>query len=140
MSSDIRTLPPIRPYPERADKEDRWTDAIEAAVRVVPEAIGRMLARRGNLRFVAAVNALETGLADATEAEIEQESVELRVALRRSGFDDALVARSFALVREVSRRELGLRHHDVQIRGGKALLGGSVVEMMNMAFSHVQMP
>jgi len=42
---------------------------------------------------------------------------------------DALVAESFALVREVSARLLNQRHFDVQVAGGYALLRGLVAEM-----------
>jgi preprotein translocase subunit SecA len=49
--------------------------------------------------------------------------------LRREGFGDEAVARVFALVREVSERKIGLRHVDVQIIGGLALLNGMVAEM-----------
>jgi preprotein translocase subunit SecA len=40
-----------------------------------------------------------------------------------------LAAETFALVREVSTRLLGMRHYDVQILGGLALARGNVVEM-----------
>jgi preprotein translocase subunit SecA len=130
MSSPARILPPIRLYPERADRTERWTDAIESTIRAVPGMLARALARRGNRQFVDAVNDLEAGVGKASDEQLASEAAELRVALRRSGLETALVARCFALVRELSRRELGLRHHDVQLRGGHALLHGRVVEMM----------
>ena len=124
------SLPPLVLYPERAEQPENWTDGIEATVYAGPRAVRRWLDRRGVGRFVAAVNALEAGLMTVTEKELQAEAAELRAALLCDGFEDALVARCFALVREQSRRELGLRHHDVQIRGGLALLNGAVVEMM----------
>jgi preprotein translocase subunit SecA len=45
------------------------------------------------------------------------------------GFVDDLVARAFALVREVAARRLGQRPFDVQLVGGRVLLGGMVAEM-----------
>ncbi|MDJ0764697.1 MAG: preprotein translocase subunit SecA [Myxococcota bacterium] len=42
---------------------------------------------------------------------------------------DDLLVECFALVREVSHRQIGLRHFDVQILGGAALHRGNVVEM-----------
>ena len=42
---------------------------------------------------------------------------------------DALLVDTFALVREASRRTLGLRHHDVQMIGGIALHQGNIAEM-----------
>ena len=42
---------------------------------------------------------------------------------------DYLLVEVFALVREVSRRTLGLRHFDVQLMGGMALHEGKITEM-----------
>jgi preprotein translocase subunit SecA len=42
---------------------------------------------------------------------------------------DNLLVEVFALVREVSRRTLGLRHFDVQLMGGMALHEGKITEM-----------
>ncbi len=49
--------------------------------------------------------------------------------LRRHGFRYRTVAHAFALVRECSRRRLGMAHHDCQLRGGWAMLWGGVAEM-----------
>jgi preprotein translocase subunit SecA len=130
MSDFPTSLPPLVLYPERAEKSKDWIDSVESVVYAVPRKIQRLLDRRGKDRFVEAVNALEEGLMTATSAELRAETAELRAALRCSGFEEVLVARCFALVREMSHRELGLRHHDVQIRGGVALLHGAVIEMM----------
>ena len=85
---------------------------------------------RGRLRrFVAAVNCQEAGIRALDDAELP---VRFRAAcrdMRARGFDDELVARAFAVVREASRRMLGMRHHDVQLIGGWALLQGRVAEM-----------
>ncbi|EGF30168.1 Protein export cytoplasm protein SecA ATPase RNA helicase [Oxalobacteraceae bacterium IMCC9480] len=54
---------------------------------------------------------------------------ELAQQLRREGLRDALVAQSFALVREAADRVLGMRHFDVQLIGGRLLLDGMVAEM-----------
>ncbi|MCP4676185.1 MAG: preprotein translocase subunit SecA, partial [Deltaproteobacteria bacterium] len=42
---------------------------------------------------------------------------------------DDLMVETFSLVREISFRQIGLRHFDVQILGGVALHRGNVVEM-----------
>jgi preprotein translocase subunit SecA len=60
---------------------------------------------------------------------IRQAAAEIGYNLRRHGFQDAIVAKSFALTREVSRRTLGQRHYDVQLIGGKVLLSGLIAEM-----------
>ena len=40
-----------------------------------------------------------------------------------------LMVETYALVREVAFRRLGMRHYDVQVLGGVALHGGNIVEM-----------
>jgi preprotein translocase subunit SecA len=40
-----------------------------------------------------------------------------------------LVPEAFALVREASRRKLGLRHFDVQLIGGWRCIPGKIAEM-----------
>ena len=55
--------------------------------------------------------------------------IELRHELRRDGFRVPLVAQSFALIRELSARCLGMRHHRCQLQGGWILLNGMVAEM-----------
>jgi len=49
--------------------------------------------------------------------------------LRSKGLHDELVARSFALVREVADRQLGMRHYAEQIIGGWAIINGKLAEM-----------
>ena len=56
----------------------------------------------------------------------------LRQAVRpmqKHGFKDELLAQAFAVVREASRRALGMRHHDVQLLAGRTLLQGKIAEM-----------
>ena len=55
---------------------------------------------------------------------------EVATALRRDGnFPDAITARAFALIRELSGRILDKRHFDVQIIGAFAMVKGMLAEM-----------
>src|SRR5919206_4274812 len=71
------------------------------------------------------------------EPELELESVEdLRErmeALRQRARDgeslDDLLPETFAIVREVGKRTMGMRHFDVQLIGGMVLHGGNIAEM-----------
>jgi preprotein translocase subunit SecA len=78
---------------------------------------------------LAAINALEPALERAGDAELDRRIDGLSTALIRRGMNRADAVAAFALVREVSRRSLGLRHHDVQLRAGWAMLGGRIAEM-----------
>jgi preprotein translocase subunit SecA len=57
---------------------------------------------------------------------LRAQAKELEAAGKRP---DALLPECFAMVREASRRTLGLRHYDVQILGGVALHRGNIAEM-----------
>jgi preprotein translocase subunit SecA len=48
---------------------------------------------------------------------------------RAEGLSDAVLVEAFAAVREASRRLLGMRHFDVQLIGGWALVNGMIAEM-----------
>jgi preprotein translocase subunit SecA len=54
---------------------------------------------------------------------------ELRRRLKREGFTVALVGEAFAQIREAAQRMIGMRHFDVQLVGGWAMLNGMLAEM-----------
>ena len=60
---------------------------------------------------------------------LREEAADLGLKVRKMGFHDDLLARIFAVVREVSGRTIGLRHFDTQLMGGVVLLKGMVAEM-----------
>ena len=49
--------------------------------------------------------------------------------MQQLGFTDEPMAHAFAVIREASWRVLGMRHHDVQLLAGRALLQGKIAEM-----------
>ena len=53
----------------------------------------------------------------------------LRRDLHRNGLRPDLVASAFAVIRELSGRTLGMRHFDVQLLGGWAMMRGKIAEM-----------
>ncbi|HEX3870668.1 MAG TPA: preprotein translocase subunit SecA [Pirellulales bacterium] len=75
------------------------------------------------------VGELEAALADLSDKALERSSRALRYRSQAGESLVALVPEAFALVREASRRTIGLRHFDVQILGGIALCRRSVAEM-----------
>jgi len=80
-------------------------------------------------RTVAAINAFETALSELPDAQFPEKTRELKARYAAGTPLDALVPEAFALVREASRRKLGLRHFDVQMIGGLALNAGKIAEM-----------
>jgi preprotein translocase subunit SecA len=123
------SLPPLVHYPERPERRDGWLDRLEAAVTAWPMALRGRLGDPRVTRLVAKINALEVKYQNMDERALQASTDTLRVQLRRDGLCLEAVAETFALVREAGRRTLGLRHHDVQLQGGYAMLRGIVAEM-----------
>ncbi len=80
-------------------------------------------------KTVAKINALEAGVQALSDAELRGKTDEFRKRLAAGATLDSLLPEAFAVVREASRRVLGLRHYDVQLIGGMVLHMGKIAEM-----------
>ncbi len=80
-------------------------------------------------KSVAAINALEEGLKSLPDADLKNKTSELRGRISEGESLDDILVESFAVVREASRRVLGMRHFDAQLLGGIALHSGKISEM-----------
>ncbi|MDN5752850.1 MAG: preprotein translocase subunit SecA [Nitrosospira sp.] len=78
---------------------------------------------------VGAINALETGIAALGDAELRAKTDEFRQRIADGATLDSLLPEGFAVVREASKRALGMRHFDVQLIGGMVLHNGRIAEM-----------
>src|SRR5579862_4356996 len=95
--------------------------------------------------LVNAINALAPEFEKLSDAELLEKTIQLRTQVQaklgdlplddpqfkercKEALDPALVP-AFALVREVGRRKLGMRHFDVQLIGGIVLNEGKIAEM-----------
>src|SRR5689334_18591668 len=114
-------------YPEREEERESWLDRTASAMYgVLFQRFGGNDLDRGFLRRVAkASDRLEL----LGSRELDDVVAVLRQDLHRNGLRPDLVARAFAVIREMSRRELGMRHFDVQLLGGWAMMRGKVAEM-----------
>ncbi len=86
-------------------------------------------ALKGFKRQVAAIAAFEPGLQALDDAALRAKTAEFRARLAGGEDLDDLLEEAFAVVREGSRRSLGLRHFDVQMIGGMVLHSGKIAEM-----------
>jgi preprotein translocase subunit SecA len=80
-------------------------------------------------RTVTATNALEAEIKALKDEQFPEKTQDLKARFAAGTPLDALIPEAFALVREASRRVLGLRHFDVQLIGGLALHLGKIAEM-----------
>jgi len=114
-------------YPEREDVRQSWLDrTTSAAFGALYQRFGPNHLDRGFLRQVARAS---EGLEPLTTHELSEMATVLRRDLHRNGLRSDLVARVFAVIREVSGRTLGMRHFDVQLLGGWAMMRGKIAEM-----------
>jgi len=78
---------------------------------------------------ISQINILEDTFERLTDIELRAKSLRLKKQYETTKNLDPLIAESFALTREASRRTLGLRHFDVQLIGGLVLNDKKIGEM-----------
>ncbi|MDH7500428.1 MAG: preprotein translocase subunit SecA, partial [candidate division NC10 bacterium] len=81
------------------------------------------------LPIVDRVRELEPSLSSLPDASLRGKTAEFKERLERGETLDELLPEAFAVVREASKRVLGMRHFDVQIMGGIVLHQGKIAEM-----------
>ncbi len=75
------------------------------------------------------INALEPEIAALDDDALRAKTTEFRQRLADGATLDTLLPEAFAVVREASKRVLGMRHFDVQLIGGMVLHDGRIAEM-----------
>ncbi|MFN3573233.1 MAG: preprotein translocase subunit SecA [Phenylobacterium sp.] len=78
---------------------------------------------------VAKINALEPQMEALSDEALRGKTAEFRERLARGETLDQMLEEAFAVVREASKRTIGLRHFDVQMVGGMVLHRGGIAEM-----------
>ncbi|MDO8358774.1 MAG: preprotein translocase subunit SecA, partial [Devosia sp.] len=78
---------------------------------------------------VDAINALEPQMAKLSDSELRGKTDEFRALIAGGTKVDDLLVPAFAVVREASKRALGMRHFDVQLIGGMVLNERAIAEM-----------
>jgi len=79
--------------------------------------------------IVRKINALEAELQALSDEQLAAKTIQFREQLASGKTVDDVLPDAFAVVREASRRTLGLRHFDVQLIGGMVLHLGKISEM-----------
>ncbi|MGS2717748.1 preprotein translocase subunit SecA [Eionea flava] len=87
----------------------------------------REIKRMGKL--VSKVNQLEDDMVSLSNDELKAKTAVFRQRLSDGETIESLIPEAFAVVREASKRTLGLRHFDVQLIGGITLHEGRIAEM-----------
>ena len=79
--------------------------------------------------LVIAINSLEAEYSDLSDEELKSKRSEFINRYKNNETLDQILPEAFAVVREVSKRQLGLRHYDCQLIGGIALHNCQIAEM-----------
>ena len=84
---------------------------------------------RALMPSVEKINALEPEMEALSDKELKAKTDEFREMLAGGTKLNDLLVPAFAVVREASKRTLGMRHFDMQLVGGMILNGGNISEM-----------
>ncbi len=80
-------------------------------------------------KIVQVINAWEPKLQNLSDEALKAKTLEFKERYQKGDTLDQLLPEAFAVVREASKRTLGLRHFDVQLIGGIVLHRGKIAEM-----------
>ena len=80
-------------------------------------------------KIVDRINLLEENYINLSDQDLREETNKLREKYKTTNSLDSILEEAFALVRETSKRCLGMRHFDVQMIGGICLHQGKIAEM-----------
>jgi preprotein translocase subunit SecA len=78
---------------------------------------------------VVEINLLEEEIEVLSDQELQAKTGQFKERLEKGETLDDLLPETFAVVREASKRVLGMRHFDVQLLGGMILHDGQIAEM-----------
>ena len=79
--------------------------------------------------IVEEINGLESELLSLSDTSLRAKTEEFKARLANGETLDDILPEAFAVVREASKRVLGMRHFDVQMIGGIVLHRGNIAEM-----------
>ncbi len=80
-------------------------------------------------KIVSKINALEESFSLKTDNELQEYTQIFRDQLNNGISPEEMIIEAFAVVREASKRVLGLRHYDSQLMGGAVLTQSQIAQM-----------
>ncbi len=81
------------------------------------------------LKICDKINSLEQSISSLSDSDLYSKTAEFKAQSAEGRVIEDLMPEAFAVVRETSKRVLGMRHFDAQIIGGIALHNGKIAEM-----------
>lgn len=80
-------------------------------------------------KIVSKINALEDSFINKTDSELQAYTNKFREQLNNGVSPEETIVEAFAVVREASKRVLGMRHYDSQLMGGAVLTQSQIAQM-----------
>jgi preprotein translocase subunit SecA len=80
-------------------------------------------------KIVLQTNQLEEQIQSLSDEQLKAKTEEFKTALKNGSSPDDMLPEAFAVVREAARRNVEMRHFDVQLIGGSVLYEGKIAEM-----------
>jgi preprotein translocase subunit SecA len=115
-------------YPSRQQEKlstlDTWLNRLSG---IVTDRIGKLL--DDNDDFVRKITGQDTVIRNMNDKVLNALIVDVKKKLHRQGLAPDLIVSAFAVIREVSRRELDMAHFDCQLIGGRVMMRGKIAEM-----------
>jgi preprotein translocase subunit SecA len=79
--------------------------------------------------YVSAINELESRIQSLSDSQLQSKTAEFKEKLNQGASLEDILTEAFAVVREVGKRTVHMRHFDVQLIGGVVLHQGKIAEM-----------
>lgn len=115
-------------YPERTELEQTWLDRVTLAAKSILSK--GLLTKSHRQKLICSIDGYGQSLKAFSDTKLHEQGEALRDRLcTAAGLQREPVLETFALVRELADRILGMRHFDVQLLGGWILLQGQIAEM-----------
>jgi len=80
-------------------------------------------------KIVTQINKLEESFTNLSDSDLSSKTNEFRERVSKGESLDSILPEAFAVVREASKRIMGMRHFDVQLIGGMVIHEGKIAEM-----------
>jgi preprotein translocase subunit SecA len=130
LTHSITQIPPATHElrPEKKDPDESFLD--KAVHRLKGWTVLPFSARTVRMRrILRPLRRVEKDLLGLTDGDLKKRIAEIGIHLKTSGLKRKYIAAAFACIREVAFRTQGMRHFDVQVMGGYAMLMGMIAEM-----------
>lgn len=130
MLKQITNSPPAT-HVFRPEREDRRLGSLDKIWRKIKGGFLQVPYGRDSLMpdFISRVERYGRTLEPMKDEGLKKVADNLRNNLHLEGFRQEHVAHTFALVREMASRTVGMRHFDTQLIGGRVMLKGMIAEM-----------